>query len=111
MNKVMVFNYCSIPVLIIVLLTTFIRKTTKGTSNRLFIGIFSITLFTGLVDIIADGYEAFLPLNSTWLILVTVANYIYFVGRNLVSFDYTIFNSSFSTFYKSNTSQDLYDYV
>ena len=96
MNKVMVFNYCSIPVLIIVLLTTFIRKTTKGTSNRLFIGIFSITLFTGLVDIIADGYEAFLPLNSTWLILVTVANYIYFVGRNLVSFLYLIFLFSFT---------------
>ena len=96
MNKVMVFNYCSIPVLLIVLLTTFIRKTTKGMSNRLFIGIFSSALFTGIIDIFADGYEAFLPLNSTWIILVTVSNYIYFVGRNLVPFLYLFFLLTFT---------------
>ena len=76
MNKVMVFNYCSIPVLLIVLLTTFIRKTTKGMSNRLFIGIFSSALFTGIIDIFADGYEAFLPLILSTLIYFLLARLI-----------------------------------
>lgn len=87
----MIFNYCSIPIYIIILCTTFLRKTTKRLPNRLFIVIISVSLFTALIELVADGYAKYLPLSQTMRLCVSAANYAYFVTRNAIALLYLIF--------------------
>ncbi len=91
MNKIMIFNYCSIPIFLIILCTTFIRKTTKSLPNRLFILIICVSMFSVFVDLLADGYSGSLPLSSAQLAIVTIANYLYFITRNAIALLYLFF--------------------
>ncbi|MCR5092577.1 MAG: EAL domain-containing protein [Lachnospiraceae bacterium] len=81
--KILFFNYCSIPILLIILFTTFIRKATKGPVNRRFIALTIITLLNTVIDIGASDYERMLPLTQTQVYIVTFFNYLYFLFRAL----------------------------
>lgn len=91
MDQILIFNFCSIPIYLIILFTTFVRKTTKGTVNKLFLWLIFISLSTCLIDLIADGYGPFLPLSKPMLIAVTIANYVYFALRNAIPLLYLFF--------------------
>lgn len=90
-DKIMTFNYCAIPIFVIILFTTFVRKTTTGSTNRWFITVVFVSLFTCLIDLVADGYEKYLPLSKSMQIVVCIANYLYFVLRNLTPVIYLYF--------------------
>ena len=94
MSSLLVFNYCAIPIYLIILATTFIRRTTKGTANKWFILLTCLALATTLVDLVADGYEYFLPLTETQRFYVSLANYIYFALRNSTVVIYLFFLTS-----------------
>jgi len=91
MEKILIFNFCSIPIYLIILFTTFVRKTTKGIVNKLFLWLIFISLSTCLIDLIADGYTSFLPLSKPMLILVSISNYLYFALRNVIPLVYLFF--------------------
>lgn len=91
MGNLLAFNMCAIPIYIIILCATFVRKTTKGIVNRWFIMMVIVSLATTIVDLIADGYELILPLEPMQLQIVTVANYLYFILRNATVVLYLFF--------------------
>lgn len=51
MEKILYFDYCTIPVLIIVLFATLMRKMTKGLANRLFITIIILSCINTVFDL------------------------------------------------------------
>ena len=89
--KIMAFNHCAIPIYIIILFTTFVRKTTKGAANQWFLTVVFVSLLTTIVDLFADGYEIFLPLSIQMKQAVSIANYIYFALRNVTPLLYIYF--------------------
>ena len=91
MGKILIFNYCSIPIFLIILYTNYVRRVTKGSANRLFFSIICVALVSALCDIVADGYEPFLPLSATGVKIVAIANYAYFYTRNLIPPMYLVY--------------------
>ncbi|MCR5724753.1 MAG: EAL domain-containing protein [Treponema sp.] len=91
MGNILTFNICAIPIFIIILTSTFIRKTTKGEANRWFIVLSTVSLAAAVVDLIADGYGLFLPLSPVQLHIVTITNYLYFALRNATIVLYLFF--------------------
>ena len=96
MDRILFFNYCAIPIYLIILYTTFVRKTTKGLANILFIALTFVSLLTTVLDIIADSYEAYLPMNSWYYIVILITTYAYFILRNATSFLYLFFILSYT---------------
>ena len=54
MERILFLNYCSVPIFAIILVTTYIRRTTKGLANRLFLSVTFVSLLTVTADIIAE---------------------------------------------------------
>lgn len=91
MDKILLFNYCAVPIYLIILSTTFVRRTTKGRVNRLFIITVALCLASAIIDFLADGYGPFMPLSPFMRNCVAVANYLYFIVRNLIPLVYLLF--------------------
>ena len=92
----MAFNICALPIFLIIIFTTFVRKTTKGITNKLYLSVILISFATLLVDFVADGYGPFLPLSDKQILVVSIANYVYFILRNIVALFYLIFLLSYT---------------
>ncbi|HAG68846.1 MAG TPA: hypothetical protein DCL38_02605, partial [Lachnospiraceae bacterium] len=96
MGRIFFFNYCAIPVYLIILYTTFVRRATKGLANTFFITLTIVSLLTTVFDIIADGYEAFLPMERWYYAVVVFTTYAYFILRNATSLLYFFFILSYT---------------
>lgn len=76
------FEICAIPVYIIILLTTFIRKTTKGLANELFIALTGVSLIATMADMTIELSSKGGMLDGTRYMLANFASYFYFLLRN-----------------------------
>ncbi len=86
MEKILYFDYCTIPVLIIVLFATLMRKMTKGLANRLFITIIILSCINTVFDL---GME-FMNGDDENVIL-SVCSYGYYTLRNGTVVLYALF--------------------
>lgn len=86
MEKILYFDYCTIPVLIIVLFATLMRKMTKGLANRLFITIIILSCINTVFDL---GME-FLN-GDDQNVLLSVCCYGYYTLRNGTVVLYALF--------------------
>ena len=80
--RILYFDICAVPVLAIILLSTFIRKATRGVTNKLFISLVSLSLLTTVSDIVMELCTGHPPLSEGALAVGTAAAYIYFLFRN-----------------------------
>ncbi len=76
------FEICAIPVYIIIMLTTFIRKTTKGLANELFVALSGVSLIATLTDITSEMVCRGGMLDETRYVVANVSLYLYFLLRN-----------------------------
>lgn len=81
MNNIF-FEICAVPVYIIILMTTFIRKTTKGLANELFIVLTGISLIATIADMTIELSCRGGMLDGLRYALANVASYSYFLLRN-----------------------------
>lgn len=86
MEKILYFDYCTIPILIIVLFATLMRKMTKGLANRLFITIIILSCVNTVFDL---GME--LMTADSQNILLSVCSYGYYALRNGTVVLYALF--------------------
>ncbi|MBR1865145.1 MAG: hypothetical protein IJ801_01415, partial [Lachnospiraceae bacterium] len=103
--NIIYFNICAIPIFIIILFTTFIRRATRGLSNKLFIAMVGTALVATVADLGLELLPYALPLSGTELVLGQIAAYIYFVFRHGMIVLYLLFLFSITrTSYRIHTT-------
>ncbi len=91
MGQILFFDFCALPVYLIIIYTIFVRKSTKGSSNVSFIFLTFFLFFTTVSDILAECYGPFLPMSDKAYIFFNVNAFCYLLFRNLSGVLYLIF--------------------
>lgn len=91
MVRIITFDICSIVTLMVLLLSIFLRKLTRGKSNVLYILLILIVFLSGVFDILRIYLPIRLPHTFSSQIQIYIYNYLYFVFRNLSTPVYILF--------------------
>ena len=91
MEQILFFDFCALPVYLIIIYTIFVRRSTKGSSNVSFIFLTLFLTLTTISDILAECYEPFLPLSDRAYIFFNINAFCYLLFRNLSGVLYLIF--------------------
>ena len=91
MGQILFFDYCALPIYLIIIYTIFVRKTTKGISNVLFIFLTAFLTFTTICDILAESYGGFLPMSERERTFFSITQFFYLLFRNLSGTIYVLF--------------------
>ncbi len=91
MPRIITFDICSVITLLILLLSLFIRRMTRGTSNFIFLTLVLTVLFSGIFDISRIYLARILPHTRNSQVLIYILNYGYYIFRNLSTPIYILF--------------------
>ena len=91
MDRIITFDICSVITLLVLLLSLFLRKLTRGKSNVLYILLITMVLLSGIFDILRVYMPLKLSHTRAAQIQVYVYNYLYFITRNLSTPIYILF--------------------
>lgn len=91
MESILHFDYAAVPILAVVLYTTFMRKATKGISNRLFIGMVVMVTIAVACDIALGFISLMRPLGELGIRFSYFLCYLYFLMNNSLAFVYLFF--------------------
>ena len=80
--KIIYFDICAIPLFLMILFVCYSRKMTKGTANRLFISLVSVSLFSALADMGMEITGNMAPLSGTGRFICCASTYVYLTLRN-----------------------------
>ena len=95
------FDIAALPVFIIMITTTVFRKMTRGRSNKLYLMVLFLALFTDIVEISEKVVFNVAPVTKGMIGFITATNYLYFLLRNGVNACYLFFVVSMTrTWYK-----------
>ncbi len=81
MQNLLYFDICAIPIFLMILITVFVRKMTKGMTNRFFIALIVLSTIAAVSDVIMELACKTLPLSDTRLFVSDVFIYLYYVSR------------------------------
>ena len=95
MPRYLEFNYCAVPVFIIILMTTYLRKTTKGQTNRAFLALGWTSLVATLADIMTEVINNSPSLLSERPFWLEAFHYLYFSVRGAGVWIYLVFIYAF----------------
>lgn len=90
-DNVVYFEIASLPIFVILLMATYFRKMYKGRANVLLIVIIELAFTAALFDTIGNLIGKHLPLTKAGVIIITLANYIYFFARCGMNAVYTFY--------------------
>ena len=82
MERLLYFHICAIIIFAIILFATYIRRATKGTTNRLFVVLMWMGLVSTTADLITELIIRRIPLSQADIIIVNICLYSYFILRN-----------------------------
>ncbi|MBO4532277.1 MAG: EAL domain-containing protein [Treponema sp.] len=91
MERIITFDICSVITLIILILSLFIRRMTRGTSNVIFFLLTLVVFLSGIFDIARLCLPKVLPHNANSQTLLYALNYAYYLFRNLSTPIYILF--------------------
>ena len=91
LGKMMYMNLAAIPIYLIILVTTVLRKMTKGRSNALFLWLTGTAFVTVFAELFARFMMYSFPLSDTQLDVIIPAEYLYFVMRHTTNLIYIFF--------------------
>lgn len=91
MEKILIFNYCAVPIYSIILISIFVKGATKGWNNKFFIFVNAISLAATVFDIILNRIILHLPLTDAGLFIVTSFEYGYFLLHNMTMLFYQLY--------------------
>ena len=91
MQTVLYFDICSIPIFVIILITIFVRKMTKGITNTLFFMIITVSLVAAVSDIVTELLWRSLPMQPAEVVFAHIFINLYYVFRNASVFLYVFF--------------------
>ena len=82
MHNVLYFDICALPIFLIIIVTVFVRRMTKGVANRLFIALIGFSALSALSDVIMEYCLIELPATGARLVFANIFAYLYFLSRN-----------------------------
>ena len=91
MERIITFDICSVVTLVILLLSIFFRKLTRGKSNVLYILLILIVFLSGIFYILRIYLPSQLSQTFSSQIQIYIYNYLYFIFRNLSTPVYILF--------------------
>ena len=91
MERLLYFDVCSLPIFLVILVTVFVRRMTKGHSNRLFIILILISALCAVSDVIMEYACSVTPITGFRMVIAQMATYTYFITRNATIFGYFLF--------------------
>ena len=91
MERIITFDICSVITLVILLLSIFLRKLTRGKSNVLYIVLATMVFLSGIFDILRIYMPLKLPHTFSSQVQIYIFNYLYFITRNLSTPIYILF--------------------
>lgn len=91
MNMIITFDICSIFILAFLSISLFLRKMTKGFSNKIFIILIYIVLLSALADILCVTVPCLVEPSPFTKNLIYFFNYIYFLSHNSITPVYQLF--------------------
>lgn len=80
--KIIYFDICALPLFLMILFICHSRKMTKGNTNRLFISVVLISLFSAVADLGMEIADNAVPLSETGRVLCVVSTYMYLTVRS-----------------------------
>ncbi len=80
--RIIYFDLCAIPLFLMILLICHARKMTKGTTNRLFISVVLLSLFSAAADLGMEIADNAVPLSEAGRVVCAVSTYMYLTLRN-----------------------------
>ena len=90
--KILWFDLCALPIFIIIEVSLFVRKTTRGAANRLFIHLVIVAFLTALCDVITEYIsKGGGDLNTLQMVVGRISIYAYFLLRTLTAVVYLFF--------------------
>lgn len=95
MDYVLAFDICSAVLLFFLFLSLFLRRATRGRSNRIFLWLVAIVFVSSVCDVFSMYIPKVARPSYENRLLVTSLNYIYFVCRSLSLLVYALFIYSF----------------
>ncbi|MCR4903567.1 MAG: EAL domain-containing protein [Butyrivibrio sp.] len=90
-NIIVYFDYCALAIVIVLLIALFIRKSTKGSVNKLYILLNVLLVITAISNIISNTINNSIALREKYLLLEEITLYIYFALRNSTVVIYLVF--------------------
>ena len=100
-DKIMLFDICAVPVYLIIIATTVIRKMYKGRSNRLYLEVAMFAFAADLCEIMEQLAFLGITFGTGFVFWVKMSEYAYFITRNAVNVSYIFFIiSTTKTWYK-----------
>ncbi|MBQ6967734.1 MAG: EAL domain-containing protein [Lachnospiraceae bacterium] len=106
MGQILFFDFCALPIYILIIFTIFVRKTTMGSSNVLYIFLTAFLTLNTIIDIMSECYGAFLPFSESELLFFDAMSFAYLILRNLSSVIYVLFIITYTrTMYRFNSKK------
>lgn len=103
MGKIIYFDYCALIILIILLISTFFRKMTRGRVNRYFLVMLIISIITVIADIWAIQLDEMGPGN---IMAKYIAHTLYLLVHNVTPLFYILYLvAQTDTWHKLNQSR------
>ena len=91
MDRIAYLDFVAIPIFIVLICAAFIRKMTKGPSNRMFLLLLAISVIVTVCDAVTAVVCTDPPLNDAEIMLVAVCAGIYHVLHTLTGVIYLLF--------------------
>ena len=102
MDKILFFNYCAIPILIILLVSAYTRRANKDRASKIFIIMTWLSLGATLIDTFQELISSSVPLSRFGCIVVYLLSLAYFLLRDSTIVVYFIY-----LFYVTRTEYKL----
>ncbi len=81
MQTILYFDICAIPIFVIILITIFVRKLTKGKSNLLFLALITLSLAATVTDVITELLWRSLPMQPAEILFGNIFINLYYLFR------------------------------
>lgn len=91
MEKNLFFDVCAIIIMLILFISVFLHKMTKGRTNRMFIYATICCMLAAVFDIGCEAFGVWLPIRESYTLLRYLLFYGYFIFRNLTALMYLLF--------------------
>lgn len=89
--RYLIFDFCSIPVYILILWTCYVRKITKDHASRIFVRMNEVSLVCVILDIAMEFVVNPVPISQAAVVLGNIIQYLYLFLRNGTLVLYLIF--------------------
>lgn len=91
MDRVAYLDFVAVPILFVLIYAAFIRKMTKGPSNRLFLGLLGISVLTTVSDAVTAVLCTNPPISDAAVVVVSMFAGIYHIFHTLTGVLYLLF--------------------